>query len=533
VGSFLAAGLRSRHYLLDHVSGLVTFGDGRHGLIPPRGTNNVLASYQSGGGPAGNVPSGAVAKLQSPLPGLASMRNPVAADGGAAVETVDQVKARGPQSLRHRQRAVSASDFEWLARQAAGTRVVRARCLPNVNRALRFEPGWVTLVVVPQGTEARLAPGSELVRDVQNFLEAAAFAGLSAGAPARISVIGAGYLQVVVAADLVPLDFDEAEVVKQRAAAALDAFFQPLTGGPRGSGWEFGRDVYESEISQVLEGVPGVSHVKQLALLTNQAQQRLVVGPERIVDRPLPEASLVFSADRRKQALLAEPLPTGLRLSRLAVKGFKEGDRLTRVLDLHLPSAVSSTTVPIDGQEWPAFTVEPLAADPAGFPRGSRLSSFDGARQTRLVRAIPKDQAGLSEIVVEDQEFVARLQPGELLTVFYPFPLTVTSLTPDDATGRQTVGVEPYQATVGFPAGSLLASLDNRVRLPLDAPLDADGPLTVLTLTGFQSGEQVTLGEGLLGTLSVQQVGSLTDLVYLDENFLVYPGQHRLTMRAE
>ena len=55
----------------------------------------------------------------------------------------------------------------------------------------------------------------------------------------------------------------------------------------------------------------------------------------------------------------------------------------------------------------------------------------------------------------------------------------------------------------------------------------------MLSLRGFQSGEQVTVGDGLLGTLTVLQVGRLTDLVYLDENFLVYPGQHRLTMRAE
>ena len=144
VETFLRSDLRSRHYLLDHASGLLTFGDGVRGMIPPPGTNGILASYQSGGGSAGNVPIGAVAKIQSPLPGVASVTNPVAADGGADVETVDQVKERGPQTLRHRQRAVSAADFEWLARQAAGTRVARVNVLPNVNRELRFEPGWVT-----------------------------------------------------------------------------------------------------------------------------------------------------------------------------------------------------------------------------------------------------------------------------------------------------------------------------------------------------------------------------------------------------
>src|SRR5205823_8292047 len=130
--TFLRSDLRSRHYLLDHTTGVLTFGEGTHGMIPPPGTSNIVASYQSGGGAAGNVAVGAVAKIQSPLPGVASVVNPVAADGGAEAETVSQVKERGPQTLRHRQRAVSASDFEWLARQAAGTRVARVKCLTNV-----------------------------------------------------------------------------------------------------------------------------------------------------------------------------------------------------------------------------------------------------------------------------------------------------------------------------------------------------------------------------------------------------------------
>src|SRR5262249_17845383 len=119
VDTFLRSDLRSRHYLLDHTTGLLTFGDATHGMIPPPGTGDIIASYQSGGGAAGDVAIGSVAKIQSPLPGVATVVNPVAADGGAEVEILTQVKERGPQTLRHRLRAVSASDFEWLARQAA------------------------------------------------------------------------------------------------------------------------------------------------------------------------------------------------------------------------------------------------------------------------------------------------------------------------------------------------------------------------------------------------------------------------------
>jgi hypothetical protein len=533
VDTLLGSDPRSRHYLLDHAGGLLTFGDGIRGMIPPPGTNNVLASYRSGGGSAGNVTGGAVAKIQSPLPGVAIVANPVAADGGAEVETIGQVRDRGPQTLRHRQRAVSASDFEWLARQAAGTRIARARCLTNVNRELRFEAGWVTLIVVPGGTEARLAPSSELIREVQAYLEAAAYVGLAAGAPTRVNVIGPGYLQVTVAADVVPFDIDEAETVKERAIAALNAFFHPLTGGPRGSGWEFARDVYESEISQVLEGVSGLSHVTRLDLLANQAQHRLSVGPTFVADRRVPEGTPVRRADRLKIALLAEPLAAGDPVARLAVKGFREGDRLTRVRDVAVSDPLVVSTVVVDGVPRPAFAVSVLTADAVGFPRGSRLATFDGASQTRLAQAIPRTGAGVTQLVVEDQDFVTRLEPGDLLTVFYPFPLTMTSLTVEEPTGIQTLGVEPYESVVSFPTGTAMATLDNRVRLPLASPLPSGVPVSAIRLAGFAEGEKITIGDGRHAGLEIVRIDRITDLVYLDESSLVYPGLHRITPRAE
>src|SRR5437016_4014393 len=151
--------------------------------------------------------------MQSPLPGLAAVTNPVAADGGAAGETVLMVQERGPQTLKHRDRAVACADLIWLARQAAGTRVARVQCLPNVNRALRFEPGWVTLLIVPQGTEAKLSPSTELIREVEGYLAARAFVGLVQQTPVRINVIGPGYTQVTVVAEVVPRDLDTAQQV--------------------------------------------------------------------------------------------------------------------------------------------------------------------------------------------------------------------------------------------------------------------------------------------------------------------------------
>jgi hypothetical protein len=48
--------------------------------------------------------------------------------------------------------------------------------------------------------------------------------------------------------------------------AALLEFFDPLHGGPDGSGWPLGRDVYSSELCQTIEGLESVDHVNTLTL---------------------------------------------------------------------------------------------------------------------------------------------------------------------------------------------------------------------------------------------------------------------------
>jgi hypothetical protein len=57
--------------------------------------------------------------------------------------------------------------------------------------------------------------------------------------------------------------------LQQRITAALDDFFNPLTGGPDGGGWPFGRDVYRSEVLQVIDEVAGVDHVVAMELIAD------------------------------------------------------------------------------------------------------------------------------------------------------------------------------------------------------------------------------------------------------------------------
>ena len=321
----------SRHYTLDHGTGELAFGNGILGLVPPFGVNNIVANYRVSAGSAGNVATGSVVQLRSPVPGVASVTNRLDAEGGAGLETAEIARQRGPQSLRHRGRAVSRTDFEWLAREAAGTRVARVVCLPNINRAFRREPGWVTLVIIPQGTDRKLVPTVDLIQQVENSFRDRSFAGL--GALNRVHVTGPDYIEVAVAVDAVLRDLRQAAQVKREIAKALDRFLHPLTGGPTAEGWKLGRDVFASEIASVVHAVPGVDYLDSLQLIPSQAQHQIDFASPWVCPFDLPENTLIVSRDGRKSALVAEAVSAGTELRSLTTKGFKVGDRIIQELD--------------------------------------------------------------------------------------------------------------------------------------------------------------------------------------------------------
>src|SRR5262249_4980950 len=65
---------------------LIQGGGSRFGAAFPTGNANVTATYRVGAGTAGRVDAGSLTTLLDRLPGLASVTNPLPADGGADPE---------------------------------------------------------------------------------------------------------------------------------------------------------------------------------------------------------------------------------------------------------------------------------------------------------------------------------------------------------------------------------------------------------------------------------------------------------------
>jgi predicted phage baseplate assembly protein len=188
----------------------------------------------------------------------------VAATGGAATESLDAVKARGPQKIRHGGRGISAEDLEWLAREAT-PEVARARCLSLTGPAGHAQRGWVTLIIVPFSQEVEPQPSAQTKRRVRDYLVARVPVALSKG----IRVTGPKYTLVGIRAEIVPLQPDQAAVVEARLRNNLNSYLHPLTGGQDRQGWQFGQPVRLSEIARVIETTEGVDYAAQLIMLND------------------------------------------------------------------------------------------------------------------------------------------------------------------------------------------------------------------------------------------------------------------------
>ena len=276
------SGAGDRCYVVDRARGLLFFGDGVNGKIPPPGAQILARKHRAGGGASGNVEEGAIKQMLGAIAGVQTISNPRPAEGGADAETIERFSDRGPRSIRHRGRAILPSDYETIAREASAA-VAFARAISTRNDIGRPLAGWVTLIIIPHNRDPRPYPSFGLREQVRRYIEHRAPADVVGAG--QIYVTGPEYLAIDVKATLAPRDPAEAGVVEERGRLALEDFLHPLKGGPERRGWELGRDVYMSDIAAVLERVDGVDYVKELDLLVEGQLQgeRVAVADNRIV----------------------------------------------------------------------------------------------------------------------------------------------------------------------------------------------------------------------------------------------------------
>jgi predicted phage baseplate assembly protein len=270
--SFLDCGPTDRVWVCDPAAGRIELGpsvregDGswrRLGATPPQGSELRLTRYRYGGGLRGNVSAETLTVLKSGPPGIASVTNMHAAQGGVDPEPLEAVRHRAPLELRGRHRAVTAEDFEHLAREATPG-VARAVCVPP------DEGSTVAVRILPNVHPADRALAWDELQPEPFLLEAVAAhidERRMLGTTVHVSPVRLRPVSVVAELQTHPLA--DVERIRLQAEHALFTYLNPLVGGDLtgpGSGWEFGRSLNIGELYGLVHAVEGVEYVRLLRL---------------------------------------------------------------------------------------------------------------------------------------------------------------------------------------------------------------------------------------------------------------------------
>jgi predicted phage baseplate assembly protein len=127
----------------------VILGDGRHGMKPSSGIENVTAKYKKGGvGKSGLLKKGQLTLLKTRPLGVKSVVNKVESMNGTEPETMENAKKNSAFPLLTMERIVSLSDFENFVNAFAGigksqASIVLDRGIKTVYITIASENGTV------------------------------------------------------------------------------------------------------------------------------------------------------------------------------------------------------------------------------------------------------------------------------------------------------------------------------------------------------------------------------------------------------
>lgn len=305
VDDFYQSDSQSRVYLLDPESGNVLFGDGVNGSIPVAGASIQVRRYRVGGGEEANVGEKTVTKLKTSLPLIDSVINLRPAIGGSSVESVENTRLRAPHDLKTRERAVTAEDFSFLARQTPEVAIHSAyalarRALDPLTQSLNEVDGAVTVVILPENSKQDLVQPSEAqLRAVCEYLNRKRLI------TTELYVTGPRYVNFEkIQAEIKVAQNADLKAVADLVQAELLRYFHPLKGGEDSKGWPFGEDVYFGNVYQLIQMIPGVNRVfglqlKLQGITTSDCSDSIVLPEGHLIYLKAETINLKVSYDQR------------------------------------------------------------------------------------------------------------------------------------------------------------------------------------------------------------------------------------------
>lgn len=290
VTDFMNSTIVDRHFTYDRETGQFQFGNNEKGIVPNSSSfdNIKIIRCHTGGGSKGNIKEHSINTILSDDPVLLNVEvtNDRVASGGAESETIEEAKRRFLNELENdKKRAITAEDYEIIAKNTPYLRVARAKALPLYTVGLQDYPNnkvpaIVTIVVVPYSEQKKPVPSEGFIKTVKNYLSQHRLI------TTEIQVVAPEYIKISVYAVVVVEPYLKGD--RSKILQALNRYLHPLAHDQSG-GWEFGRAVYKGDIFSVINEVEGVTFIQDLWIegegkgIRKEASGNIIIPPHGLV----------------------------------------------------------------------------------------------------------------------------------------------------------------------------------------------------------------------------------------------------------
>jgi hypothetical protein len=243
---------------------------------------------------AAPLPAGSIAKLKVAQAPVKAITQPYASFGGRMPETVEQLRQRAAERLRHRDRCITPWDYERMVLENFPA-VHKVKCIPHAKPGNWLAPGHMTLVVIPDLRNRNAVDPLRPRADIDTLARIARFVQGHCGMQVQVAVKNPFYQRV-------RLDFR----VRMHAGYSFsyysgrlrEVLMQTLTPWAFVSAGliDFGGRVYRSMLIDVVEELYYVDFVSDFKLQTYDDEGKLSPDLAEIA-ATAPDAILVSDAE--------------------------------------------------------------------------------------------------------------------------------------------------------------------------------------------------------------------------------------------
>lgn len=204
---------------------------------------------------------------------------------------ITEIKQAPVEFMESMYRAITSEDYEEKAKDCMKILLQKdppGRAVCMTNRKLLYSkgikeyqvneelPGHVSVIIIPRGVENSKyceeegKPTDRLLEEIKAYLDARRLI------TTRVHVVNPVYINVSLRVRLALKENIKQNEVISEAGRKINEYFNPISGGPEGTGWPLGRHIYRSEVYNLLESIPGIDHVAKIEIDENEGTREIM-----------------------------------------------------------------------------------------------------------------------------------------------------------------------------------------------------------------------------------------------------------------